>query len=71
MPPRRLFQAARVDMCLDCLSLQNEVEDLKEEVQQMRQRLTLLTLQLTMMRHELFGESVTRLDLNGDVPALR
>lgn len=65
MPPRRLF----TEPCVDCIALHNEVEDLRDAMNQLSQRLSLLSLQVTIMKHDLFGErGITTLDANGDFP---
>lgn len=66
MLPRRLFDHTP---CLDCIRLQTEVDDMHEALDQLTNRITLLTLQMTAMKHELFGQgSITRLYANGDLP---
>ncbi len=71
MPPRRLFHNDDLP-CMDCIHLQNEIDDLREALNDLTQRVTLLTLQMSMIKHDLFGgSSITRLDRNGDIPSDR
>lgn len=55
------------DICLECLCLHEKVDQLEHQVDQIQRLLTLLSLQVSAMKHDLFGEGkLVALDQNGD-----
>lgn len=71
MPPRRLFTTPEPRgeiYCIDCIHLSNDVDDLKDTVHQLSQRVALLTLQINLLKNNLLGSNtIEPLDLNGDL----
>ncbi len=56
----------------DLESLRNEIDDLKDVVEELSRKVSLLTIQLVTMKQDLFGnQPITRLDCNGNIPSDR
>ena len=72
MPRRNVSPYPPEFTCIDCVFLRNEVEDLQHALSQLTQRVTYLTLQMTIIKHDLFGQdSITQLDSDGELPVRR
>lgn len=58
----------RSEFCLDCVYSQEKINQLEVQVEQIQRMLTLLTLQVSAMKHDLFGEGrLLALDRNGNL----
>jgi hypothetical protein len=65
------FRSLGVDelTCLDCMMLQNQLEEFRDRVDILTQAVTLLKLQLSAMKEDLYGDGVLiPFDRNGDFP---
>ena len=57
------------NVCLDCIYLQDKVNDLEQDLTHLQRMMTLLTLQVSAIKEELFGDGLLLpLDKNGDLP---
>ena len=64
---RQLFTDQIDNTCLDCIYLQDKVADLEQDITHLQRMLTLLTLQVSAMKQDIFGDGLlVALDKNGD-----
>lgn len=53
--------------CFDCIFLQEQVKEIQDQLDLLKQTVTVLTLQVSAMKQDLFGDGVlVPFDRNGD-----
>jgi hypothetical protein len=53
--------------CFDCIFLQEQVKEMQDQLDLLKQTVTVLTLQVSAMKQDLFGDGVlVPFDRNGD-----
>lgn len=53
--------------CYDCIFLTSQIKDLQDQVDLLRQTISVLTLQVSAMKEDLFGDGILiPFDRNGD-----
>lgn len=65
----RNLPVIRVDelTCLDCICLQEKLKELQDQLDLLKNSVTILTLQISAMKQDLFGDGVlVPFDRNGD-----